>query len=424
MDNNGVDDDGLDDDADATSTNNEYLLGIIVYYYSRRAMALQLSCESIERRQPMLYNQRLQWEEFRRKYADRADFQRHLRLPYISFVKLLNRIRGKLEGNTGMANLRGGPIIPELKLYITVRFCAGGSYSDIMMMTGISTSSLYRCLWETIDAINSTPEFLIKFPQTVDECTIAARGFTRISRNDAIENCVAVVDGYHLQTHTPSKREVTNVRSFFSGHYQTYGVNIQAACDHNSRFVFIGVAGPGVMGDRQALNQVDLGRMVQNLPGFYCTIGDCAYTPTENLVPIYRGENAKNERNDNFNFYASQLRIRIEMAFGLMVKKWGILSRPLTIKMSSIKRLMVCIAHLHNFCIDERLENDGDRTNEGIYFANNAQFNENEQQLRNVAAEIEADDMEETYGTPWSSNRDRMAKIIAEKGLTRPGTNR
>jgi hypothetical protein len=32
--------------------------------------------------------------------------------------------------------------------------------------------------------------------------------------------------------------------------------------------------------------------------------------------------------------------------------------------------------------------------------------------------------MEETYGTPWSSNRDRMAKIIAEKGLTRPGTNR
>ena len=33
------------------------------------------------------------------------------------------------------------------------------------------------------------------------------------------------------------------------------------------------------------------------------------------------------------NFFASQLQIRIErMAFGLMVKKWGILARPLTIK--------------------------------------------------------------------------------------------
>ena len=62
----------------------------------------------------------------------------------------------------------------------------------------------------------------------------------------------------------------------------------------------------------------------------------------------------KNE-NDNFNFFASQLRIRIEMAFGLMVKKWGILARPLTIKLKNVKRLMIAIARLHNYCIDERL---------------------------------------------------------------------
>ena len=34
-----------------------------------------------------------------------------------------------------------------------------------------------------------------------------------------------------------------------SGHYQAYGVNVQAACDHHCQFTFIGVAGPGVMGD-------------------------------------------------------------------------------------------------------------------------------------------------------------------------------
>jgi hypothetical protein len=93
------------------------------------------------------------------------------------------------------------------------------------------------------------------------------------------------------------------------------------------------------MGDRDAIKMVKLGSLVEGLPGLYCVIGDCAYTASEHLIPIYRGEMA--QRNDNFNFFASQLRIRIEMAFGLMVKKWGILAQPLSIKMIKMKRLMV-----------------------------------------------------------------------------------
>jgi DDE superfamily endonuclease len=83
-------------------------------------------------------------------------------------------------------------------------------------------------------------------------------GFQKISTQECIWNCVAVLDGYHLQIDTPSKKEAKNVKSFFSGHYQTYGVNIQAACDPQCRFWFIGVAGPGVMGDREAITQKNL----------------------------------------------------------------------------------------------------------------------------------------------------------------------
>jgi hypothetical protein len=42
--------------------------------------------------------------------------------------------------------------------------------------------------------------------------------------------------------------------------------------------------------------------------------------------------------------FASQLWIQIEMAFGVMVKKWGILEPPLTIEVHHIGRLMVAIA--------------------------------------------------------------------------------
>ncbi len=35
-----------------------------------------------------------------------------------------------------------------------------------------------------------------------------------------------------------------NVKSFYSGHYKTHGINVQAACNHHCRFVFLGVAEP------------------------------------------------------------------------------------------------------------------------------------------------------------------------------------
>ncbi len=111
---------------------------------------------------------------------------------------------------------------------------------------------------------------------------------------------MAVIDGYHLQIRPPSKFKVRNIKSFFSGHYQAYGLNIQPACDHSCPFLFIGVAGPGVKGNRDAIKQIRLGSLIESLSGLHCAIGDSAYTAIEHLVPIFRGENARSARNDNF----------------------------------------------------------------------------------------------------------------------------
>ena len=181
----------------------------------------------------------------------------------------------------------------------------------------------------------------------------SAAGFSSISTNRVMTECVAVLNGYHMEITTPSKKEVHNVKTYFSGHSQTYGINIQAVCDHNCRFLFIGVGGPGVMGDREVVKESGLYDLVEKLPGLLYCIGNCAYTPTEHLIPIYGSDNATKTRYDNYNFYASQLQIQIQMSFGLMVKRWGILSRPLTMKMQKVKLLICCIGCLHNFCIDE-----------------------------------------------------------------------
>jgi hypothetical protein len=57
-----------------------------------------------------------------------------------------------------MAELRGGAIIPEIRLYCTLRWFSGGSYSDIMIQVGVSKSSFYRVVWITIKAIATSKQ--------------------------------------------------------------------------------------------------------------------------------------------------------------------------------------------------------------------------------------------------------------------------
>ena len=141
-------------------------------------------------------------------------------------------------------------------------------------------------------AIVQCENLQITWLDTKELAVQSAAGFSSISTNHVMTECVAVLDRYHTEITTPPKKEVHNVRSYFSGHYQTYGINIQAACDHNCPFLFIGVGGPGIMGDREAVKESGLYDLVEKLPGLLYCIGDCAYTPTEHLIPIYGSDNA------------------------------------------------------------------------------------------------------------------------------------
>ena len=118
-------------------------------------------------------------------------------------------------------------------------------------------------------------------------------------------------------------------------------------------------------------------------------------------MPIFCGEHALLAKNENFNFFASQLRVRIKMAFGLMVKKWGILARPLTIKLKNVKRLVTAIAKLHNFCINKRLarNNTTESHQQGrvVFTPTNAALHCHEAMLREESAFEQFDEMDKGY---------------------------
>lgn len=315
---------------------------------------------------------RMKWSEF--CLRDEFFLNRALRMSLSSFTKLVMVLDESLKVDSKMGSIRGGEIEPSLAVFATLRWLAGGSYLDISALCGMSKTTFFEKKDRVLMAIVASKNPLldnIHFPQSHEECSKAAAGFQSKSFSGAMKNVVSVLDGYLLRIQVPCVKDVGNVRSFFNGHYQCYGVNLQAACDSECRFTFIGAAGPGVMPDRDAVNQVALGKLIEKVPEGYCSIGDPAYFPTNRLVAIFGGDEAKVRSNDNFNYYASQLRIRIEMAFGTMQNKWRILQSPLRYPIKKMKYLVLTLARLHNFCLNERIRNDerkalGQELQEGV----------------------------------------------------------
>ena len=189
-------------------------------------------------RGPSVFEQRLQWEQYASKHCVRGTFERRVRMQRVSFDKLVEKIRAPLSVNPEQASNRGGPIIPEVCLYCTLRWLSGGSYLDVTDIAGVSTASFYRILWKTIRAIIAEPSLGIVWPKTLPSVNQVVSAFTDISDDGVIDNCAGVVDGYLARIRVPVKRVVGNVRSYFSGHYQCYGVNVQAVADSHSRFLY------------------------------------------------------------------------------------------------------------------------------------------------------------------------------------------
>jgi hypothetical protein len=71
------------------------------------------------------------------------------------------------------------------------------------------------------------------------------------------------------------------------------------------------------------------------------------------MVSPYRA--ARNGAEDDFNFYHSQLRITIERAFGMLVKRFGILRKamPQSIPMKKKIAIVFACCKLHNFIMSE-----------------------------------------------------------------------
>lgn len=86
------------------------------------------------------------------------------------------------------------------------------------------------------------------------------------------------------------------------------------------------------------------------LPGYHVVLDD-AYPCNKQELSPWKGKTLPVEK-DAFNYYLSLHRQCIERAFGLLVRRWGIFWRPLSVSMQHRALVVRVCCKLHNICVD------------------------------------------------------------------------
>jgi hypothetical protein len=349
-----------------------------------------------------IFRQRRRWDEFKSKLTKRQ-FRRYFRMEVECFDDLAKKIENiigekKFKSELYLDKMRSGMVrdnnssmdychrkstggfIPgELKLALTLRMLAGGSYMDLALLFETSFSTSYEIFHYVINEwINN--EELVKingFDYLNDDVRMKSVAYEFSKKSNGIFNgVIGAIDGWLVRIKRPSCRrdKVRNPGSFFS-RKGFYAINVQVVVDRKKKVLYRSILSRGAEHDSSAFKMSSLHETLKSRwkdlrrKGFYL-LGDSAYalrsfllTPFDNSL---HGTDA-----DNYNFYHSSSRIVIECAFGEIDMRWGIFWRPLNFTLHHSTQVIDACFRLHNFIIDYREKNNKptafDRLEESIF---------------------------------------------------------
>ncbi len=143
-----------------------------------------------------------------------------------------------------------------------------------------------------------------------------------------------------------------------------FGLNCRADSDCRGRILDISIKYGGALSDCLAFEASELHTWLEN--GLmqqdgdkdrFVLFGDNAYLNTAYMVTPFTNVAGDPNRiaEDCYNFFHSQLQIRVECAFGMLVQRWGILcmAMPQYLSVKKVVALVIACAKLPNFCIGE-----------------------------------------------------------------------
>ena len=248
---------------------------------------------------------------------------RAYRMPSVdSFWKLHRLIhpymrvgRRRTTGESSKKNEKNGapngiiPLTSRLSA-APIRYFSGGDPVDIALVHGISHTEVFNSAWRVVDAVNKCPELDIKYPNSFAEQRKIARGFQKRSK-PGFACCAGAIDGMLLwiEKLTMEQCEAAKCgrKKFFCGRKHKFGLNLQAVCDSEGRFLDLDIAHPGATSDFLAFSTSSFHTRLENnllAPGL-CIFGDNAYVNCSYMATPYKAVSSGCK--DDYNFYHSQL---------------------------------------------------------------------------------------------------------------------
>lgn len=149
---------------------------------------------------------------------------------------------------------------------------------------------------------------------------------------------------------------------------KTFSTVLMAACDYEYKFTIVDIGAYGSESDggifarsslREAIDKDYLNLPAKSaiLPGsnqampYFC-VGDEAFKMSCHMMRPYPSRNLTIERKV-FNYRFSRARCVIENAFGILVQRWRIFTKPIKMKLEKVESITAACICLHNFIITE-----------------------------------------------------------------------
>ena len=266
----------------------------------------------------------------------------------------------------------------------------------------------------------------IDFPiNDVEKLKVLEADFRAHSRGGIWEGQVAAIDGVHFAQLAPSKKDVEDPMKYYVARKDEYALLCMAMCDAHRRFLFYDISKCATTHDSLAWVGTSMGARVGrgDLPSPFFINGDSAFTLSNSMTTP-----SGDPKLDAFDFHQSSNRMPIECAFGMLVRRWGVFWRPLSIRFNRRAALIGACMRLHNFCIDRRLQEVALPQYGGLTEIQPGRLHTTplfDAMGRPVHfLDIERGPRTDYRRMPKSTRRDELVALVAGSGLHRPPPQR
>ena len=197
-------------------------------------------------------------------------------------------------------------ISPTMIVAIGLQFLGGEKPKSLADTFGTSISSIHCVIDVFLHAVDycihpslSTDLLSVGYDKRIQ---IAREWNKRSTAFGAFFGCLGAIDGWLCTTEKPE--DVHNPGDYFSGHYQKFGLNVQAMCDANLQFTYLSVSATGGTNNSRAFCKLyHLQKWLSSLADGYFCIGNNAYQLSNKLLIPFSGPQRLNPQNDSYNFF-------------------------------------------------------------------------------------------------------------------------